>query len=94
MKDPFPEDESKKDRGRLINRRASLGSQIVALKEQIPELEKTTRKTPPKTLKQEWEKVEAAKKMLPLLKKRLEDLSLEEKGLGVRLTQTGAYGCH
>ena len=48
-------------RGILINQKASFGSQIVALRERIPQLEKDARRTPPKTLVEERKKVESAK---------------------------------
>lgn len=47
--------------GRLINRRAWLGSQIVQLKERVRDLEKLSRRTPPKTLLAECRRVEEAK---------------------------------
>jgi len=51
-------------RGDYINRRASTGAQLVALRARIPELEKQARKTPPKTLLSEWIKVRVAKVQL------------------------------
>lgn len=64
-------------RGEMINHRASLGSRIVSLKEQIPSLEKEARKTPPKTLLKEREKVAAAKVQLERLKEELPKLEEE-----------------
>lgn len=90
QKDPFP--SAPKSRGELLNRRAWLGSQIVTLKEQIPECAKQARKTPPKSNKTELEKVELAKKMLPELKRKLVEFQEEHTGLRTRLEQMGAYG--
>lgn len=63
-------------KGVLINRRATLGARVVYLRERIPALEKAARKTPPKTLKAEKEKVEVAKVEL---EKAKEDLVRSEK---------------
>lgn len=72
-------------RGQIINRRAWLGSQIHALRSQIPDLEKQSRRTPPKTLVAERQKVEAAKialadalVRLPLLEAEYNDLRTRE----------------
>lgn len=92
MSDPFPEDPFYDDRGRLINRRAALGSQIVSMRAQIPELTKLARSTPPKTLTREWEKVKLAQQQLPVVQKRLAECELEWMGLKTRLTLLGAYG--
>lgn len=67
--------------GQTINRRALLGSQIVQLKTNIPEVEKLSRKTPPKTLKKEWEKVHAAIELLPKLQKKLSEMEEEYEKL-------------
>lgn len=58
-------------RGERINRKASIGAEIVRLKAQIPGVEKQARKTPAKTMKAEWEKVRAAQASLPVLRARL-----------------------
>lgn len=64
-------------KGTMINRAAWLGSQIVAMRERIPQLEKLSRKTPPKTLKSEWEKVRAAAAQLEVCRKQLSDMEAE-----------------
>lgn len=51
-------------RGDYINRWASAGARIVTLRARIPELEKLSRRTPPKTLIHEWSKVRMAKVQL------------------------------
>jgi len=68
-------------KGRLINRAAWLGSQIVQMRERIPELEKLARKTPPKTLKSEWEKVQKAKEQLPIARQQLADMVTEQESI-------------
>lgn len=55
------EDSRTWERGRRINRRAWLGSQVVTLRERIPALEKAARKTPPRTLIAERRKVAEAR---------------------------------
>lgn len=65
------------NRGQLINHRASLGSRIVFLKEQIPILEKEVRKTPPKTLQKEWEKISGLKIQLAKTREELDALEAE-----------------
>ncbi len=51
--------------GHRINARATLGARMVVLRALVPELEKTARKTPPKTLHAEVRRVEAARRALP-----------------------------
>ena len=46
--------------GILINREAWLASQMLQLRERLPKVEKQARKTPPRTLPKEWEKVKHA----------------------------------
>jgi hypothetical protein len=58
-------------RGEMINRRARLGSEMLRLREQIPVLEKLSRKTPPRTLPAERERVERAKGALEVARKLL-----------------------
>lgn len=74
------------DPGRAINRRAYLGSQIITLTEQILAWEKQARKTPPKTLKVEWEKVRQAKVLLETGKARLADMKQEQEALSHRIS--------
>lgn len=50
--------------GILINKKASLGSEILSIVERIPQLEKESRRTPPKNLVEAKAKVEAAKRDL------------------------------
>lgn len=52
------------DRGKAVNRARYLASQILSVRAQILELEKQARKTPPKTLVAEKQKVELAKRLL------------------------------
>lgn len=52
--------------GTRINRHAWLSSQIVSLREAIPKLEKQARRTPPKTLLDEWRKVQNARLALSI----------------------------
>lgn len=61
----IPENKPKRDMGRWINRRAYLGSQIVSLKEQIPQVEKLVSSGDKK-------KSDEAKELLPKLLKQLE----------------------
>ncbi len=61
-------------RGQIINRRAYVGSQLVALRARLPEVEKLARKTPPKTLTVERVRVDAAKAALPALHAELDAL--------------------
>lgn len=68
-------------RGRRINRKAWLGSQIVSLKERIPALEKLARKTPPKTLLTEWDRVKQAKVQLESARAQLAEYENELKGI-------------
>lgn len=71
--------------GHLINRRASLGARLVALRERLPEIEKLARRTPPKTLLAEWSKVQVAKLAAPAL--RAELAALEEEYREVRVLE-------
>lgn len=48
------------ERGRRLNRRAFLGSQLVGLRERIQDLEKLARRTPPRTLHAERQRVREA----------------------------------
>lgn len=75
------------DRGTVINRWAYCGAQIVSLQERIPELEKQARKTPPKTLVQEWEKVKLAQEYLPKLRASLDAYVDERKHLYQQLVE-------
>lgn len=77
-----PEVQSK---GILINRCAWLGSQIQQLRDRIPQLEKTARKTPPKTLLAEKAKVEAAKVQLKQAQEDLTRYSAEWESLKQQL---------
>ena len=61
--------------GVRINRRASLGARLVELRAQIPELEKLSRRTPPKTLVAERARVAAA--AVALLARRAELAAVE-----------------
>jgi hypothetical protein len=80
------------ERGVLINERAFLGSQIVFLKDQIPRVEKQSRRTPPKSLKKEWDLVQEAQKQLPILKEKLTQSETQYQELTVTLTAIGAFG--
>ena len=71
-------------RGVMINRRASLGNRLVQLRDQIPEVEKQAKKTPPKTLAKEWAKVKAAQALLPALQAEFESVSKQyDRLLGI-----------
>ncbi len=61
-------------KGKLLNQKAWFGSQIVSLRERIPQLEKLARKTPPKTLVAERKKVEDAKVALVKAKEDLRQI--------------------
>lgn len=75
--------------GEIINQRAYAGSQLVALRERLPDLEKLARKTPPRTLVAEKARVEAAKLALPAARLELETL---EKNYGMlRLIEECAW---
>ncbi len=67
-------------RGDYINRRASTGSQLVTLRAAIPELEKLSRRTPPRTLVAERAKVADAGRSLVTAKARLVKLEAEYEG--------------
>lgn len=60
--------------GHRINRGATLRARLVELDLRIPEVEKTARRTPPKTLTTEWIRVENAKRSLPRMRKERENL--------------------
>lgn len=64
-------------RGDYINMRAYAASKIVAVKARIPELEKLSRKTPPRTLVAEHAKVAAAVRALAIAKADLDNLERE-----------------
>lgn len=68
--------------GQIINRRSYLGSQIVQLRERVRELEKTARKTPPKTLLAERVRVEQAKVSLVVARDLLAKCETEYAELG------------
>jgi hypothetical protein len=59
-------------KGGRINRCASLSSQFLSLQEGLERAEKEARKTPPKTLKGEWEKVRKAKENLSVIQRQIE----------------------
>lgn len=65
------------DKGVAFNRCALLASETRTLREQVQEWEKTSRKTPPKTLVAEWVKVRQAKVLAEAGKKRLEEMWAE-----------------
>lgn len=71
--------------GRAINRCAWLGSQLAALRDRIPQLEKQARKTPPKTLASEWEKVRQAKALLEAARQQRAAMEPEHRALRERL---------
>lgn len=76
------------DRGDMINLKARLGAELYKLERSIPELEKIARKTPAKTMHDEWNKIhlaeiqlEKALLRLPLLQKEYKEATdlLEER---------------
>lgn len=62
------------DKGVVFNRIAFLSSQTGTLREQVREWEKQARKTPPKTLVKEWEKVRQVKVLAEEGKKKLAEM--------------------
>lgn len=77
--------------GVLVNHRASLGSRLVQLNEIIPALEKQSKKTLPKTLTKEWDKVNQAKFLLNEALIERAFLSLAWKEAKQRLIEVGFY---
>lgn len=76
-------------RGEMINRRAYVGSQVVALRARVPELEKLARRTPPKTLVAEKARVDEARRMLPICRAQLAELETEWGALKTTLNEGG-----
>lgn len=68
-------------RGQIINQRAWLRSQIIGLRSQVAELEKTARKTPPKTLLSERDRVRQAQLLAPAMREQLARLEAEHEAL-------------
>ena len=64
-----------------INRRAYVGSQVVRLRQRIPELEKLSRRTPPGHLREERARVERAKADLVEARALLEAYEAEHERL-------------
>lgn len=83
---------TKPDRGLLLNAHASLGAEIARIKGILPDIEKQSRKTPPKTLIAEKEKVAQAKAQLILLTERLQDITSKHNALTERLREMKAWG--
>lgn len=75
-----------KPNGQILNRYSLLGATIVRLNEQIPQVAKQARKTPPKHLRVEREKVEQAKRQLPRLIAELAAAKIERESLAHMLT--------
>lgn len=65
-------------RGESINKAAELSSLLRQLRERLEEMKKTAKRTPPKTLKKEWDKVQMAKEMVPQIESFI---SISEKKL-------------
>src|SRR5882762_8560679 len=82
----------KEERGILINQHAALGSEIVRLLEIIPELMKTAKKTPPKTLVAEKTKVTQAKVLLENATLQLQKALSQHQELTNRLHSMQAWG--
>ena len=80
------------DRGRMLNEHATLGSEIVRLLDSIPELEKKSKKTPPRTLVKEKAEVENAKVLLVQNKERLDKVVKERQALTETLNGLRAWG--
>ena len=76
------------DRGIKINHFLWLGCQIVSLQTHMPMWEKQSRKTPPKYLVGEWEKVRFAKERFEKAKVELEALAKEFLALKAELGYT------
>lgn len=68
-------------RGHRINRHAFLSSQILLLREHISKTEKLARRTPAKTLVEEWRKVRVAQESLPVLRAQLVEIEEERTTL-------------
>lgn len=66
------------DRGTAINMAAEVSSLLRQLRERLEEMKKIAKRTPPKTLKKEWEKVETAKTLVPQIESFI---SISEKKL-------------
>lgn len=81
----FEKEDVPLTRGQKINRWASLGAEMVVLKDIIPRTEKQARKTPPKNLVEEKKKVQEAKKNLAGLYKRLSSVQHERTALEIEL---------
>lgn len=71
--------------GEMTNRLALVGSRLVQLQTIVPATEKQSLKTPPRSLKTEVQRVEDAKRQLPLLLQENEALLREWSELRVKL---------
>lgn len=78
-------DPSRLHRGTAINQYVSILSELLSLSERIPELEKTSRRTPPKHMFAEKVKVEQAKVALIQARERKATLETERDTLLTKL---------
>lgn len=73
------------ERGTLINREARLGARVLETGAKLATLEKTARKTPPKTMLAERRKVDDAKAMVGRLRAELQSMLAEHAALRAKL---------
>ena len=83
---------TKPSRGQLINEHASLGAEIARIKSVLPDVDKQSRKTPPKTLLAEKAKVALAKIQFFELSQQLEKLTIRHQELTTQLREMKAWG--
>lgn len=79
------------DRGVLINRLATMGMRLTALRAELPEVEKQARKTPRKDMHAERAKVEAAKARVEPMRAEIAQLAADYSTLHSELIRLGAY---
>jgi hypothetical protein len=76
----------------MINAWASLGSHLIALRAALAESEKQARKTPPRTLAKERDRVQAAREELPRLRQSINETERMRFSLRWTLEIAGAFG--
>ncbi len=80
------------DRGAMINAWASLGAHAISLRAALADAEKQARKTPPRTLVKERERVQAARDALPALRQTITETERMRFSLRWTLEIDGAFG--